>query len=611
MFIEFVKGEKYPAKDAPTSKRLEGFEDAGYVLKDTDLVIDIDCLPKETIRQMLETFNIRCEVVWTDRGAHLYFHKPPGFKDSEGITPLGFRAEFKHCDNTKAVTVKRNGVARERENVGKRPRLPEVLTPNRHKFTEVLLGLDGNDTTGRNSSLYSWTSKVYGYKDRDLILSFINRHIFAVPLPDSEFAEATRPRTPKAVKDMEGEIADCIIRDLNVSFYSGQVYFLDRDLDEYSQNIPDLEYTVYQYCKGQKSRYVDEVMKQLKMRCPRIKPNDGFPIALDNGYLKDGAFVPMIYRDFTPYRIHSEYDPDTPAVECVDDYLDQLTGGDADYRKRLLEAIAHGLITNKERKRMLGKFFIFVGDGGNGKGTLLQVIRKIFGEKNCGALSVKELQDERYFNTLSNKLVNLGDDLEDVSINQEMMRRLKNISTCDTIEVRRLYENSTTMEITSTLIFTSNHLIKSFEKGESYKRRVNWMPMFIKPKKRDPLFITKLTTPEALRYWVKLIVEAYIRLYENGFTESSIVSNYTANYHYENDNTIPYIDSMEEREIFERPTNDIYLDYESWCTDNGENPGSRKRLYENISRRFGVRKVQRRLKGYGRPVYVFEKTQEV
>ena len=44
------------------------------------------------------------------------------------------------------------------------------------------------------------------------------------------------------------------------------------------------------------------------------------------------------------------------------------------YRKRLLEILAHPLIIDKEFKRMLAKFFIFIGGGGNGKGTLLLII---------------------------------------------------------------------------------------------------------------------------------------------------------------------------------------------------------------------------------------------
>ena len=50
--------------------------------------------------------------------------------------------------------------------------------------------------------------------------------------------------------------------------------------------------------------------------------------------------------------------------------------------------------------------------------------------------------------------------------------------------MRQLYKQSEDVELTCTLIFTSNHILKSFEKGESYKRRVVWLPMYSKPTKR-------------------------------------------------------------------------------------------------------------------------------
>ena len=69
--------------------------------------------------------------------------------------------------------------------------------------------------------------------------------------------------------------------------------------------------------------------------------------------------------------------------------------------------------------------------------------------------------DERYFTTLQNKLVNLGDDIQDEAINNEQMKVLKNISTCDFVATRNLFEQSKEVELTLSLIFTSNHVLKS------------------------------------------------------------------------------------------------------------------------------------------------------
>ena len=54
------------------------------------------------------------------------------------------------------------------------------------------------------------------------------------------------------------------------------------------------------------------------------------------------------------------------------------------------------------------------------------------------------------------------------SIN-EQMKILKNISTCDYVATRNLFEMSKEIELTLSLIFTSNHILKSFEKGEAYE----------------------------------------------------------------------------------------------------------------------------------------------
>ena len=58
-------------------------------------------------------------------------------------------------------------------------------------------------------------------------------------------------------------------------------------------------------------------------------------------------------------------------VELVDEYVDQLTQGEKEYKNFLFEILAHPLIVNKEFKRMLAKFFIFVGDGGQRKRNLV------------------------------------------------------------------------------------------------------------------------------------------------------------------------------------------------------------------------------------------------
>ena len=359
-----------------------------------------------------------------------------------------------------------------------------------------------------------------------------------------------------------------------------------------------LDLLIFEEIGNQRTRFIDEVIKQMKYRAPLIDPDKIFDIKLQNGILRTGEFIEVAYQEFTPYSIEIPFYADAEPVQLVDDYLNHLTNSDEHYKKRLLEVLAHTLIIDKEFKRMLAKFFIFIGGGGNGKGTLLSIIRQILGAHNTSALSIKQMTDERYFTTMQGKLVNLGDDLEDSAIDHEQMKILKNISTCDYVATRNLFEQSKNIELTISLIFTSNHILRSWEKGESYKRRINWMPMFGKPTKKDKHFISKLTTPEALEYWMRLIVEAYQRLYKNeGFTFSEAVENFNTEYHEQNNTVLQYLQDYEKSDFLGLRSPEAYENYEQWAEENGLPSQSKKLFVQSLNDVFGLSLKAKKING--------------
>ena len=592
-YVEFEEGQKYCRKrkdNQVIADTPDDFTDAGYVLKPEDFIVDIDNLPKDIIRKMIDYFGIHTQIVWTGRGAHLYFKRDGVFRRAKGTCVLGFEVEYKHYENCQAITIKLDGKMRTVENEGMRQVIPKFLQTL--PGIRNLLGLDEGD--GRNDALYEHKRKIAKLGNTQKILKFINENIFATPLTETEFITVSREEIFTAQKDGENEVADRIIKEKRVKFFKNSLYFFDGI--SYTNNENELRRMVYDYCPDQKTRYIDEVIKQMEYRSEVIPDNTEFKIKLKNGYLYKGTFYPYALDDFTPYYIPLKYDPNAESVVDVDDYLDRLTGGDESYRKFVLEIIATCLIVNPEFKRALSKFFIFVGDGGNGKGTLLQIIKTILGENNISATSISELSDERYLNNLIGKLANLGDDIENEPINRKQMKILKNLSSGDTIQVRRLNENAFMTTLNPVLIFTSNHILKTFDKDYSYKRRVVWCPMYIKPKKVDTNFISKLTTNKALEYWIRLVIEAYERIYETGgFTQSKIVREFTEKYHRENDSTIEYMEQLKDESIMWHRPPEIFEEYELWCENNGETVQSKRRLREQIlGRGFVVKQFTRK-----------------
>ncbi|KRF31948.1 phage/plasmid primase, P4 family [Paenibacillus sp. Soil787] len=582
MYIEFKEGQKFASVIADQSPMHEAFKDAGWVLSNDDLIVDIDDKPREMLEKMIQVFDIKTQIVWTDRGVHLYFKKPKAFKGTRSVCPVGFEVEYKHISNTKAITIKRGGKLRDIVNPGIRQDLPDFLY-----IRTKLESLDGlGEGDGRNQKLHSHKFKIMSVTDHKKVLSFINKHVFAEPMEEKEFDTVARDQKIEAKENEEPQVAESLKKKLKVVKYNDQLYSYNGVRFVSGEFIQE----VYEELPDKKTHYVEEVIRQMDKRIRNVKqPVNGWDIKLKNGVLRSGNFYELDSHEFTPYYVDVEYNEDAEAVEAVDSYLQHLSQGDQGYVKLILQMMAHGLITNPEVKRQIAKFFVLIGDGGNGKGTLLTIIRLLLGEENCSSNSIEEIADERYFVGMQGKLFNLGDDIKDQPIDHEQMKRLKNVATCDYVATRMLFKQSKDAVLTTSMIFTSNHALKSFEKGEAYQRRVVWLPMFSKPTKKDPKFISKLTTPEAKSYWMKLIVEAYQKLHHTGEIEiPEVVANHNKEYHADNNNVLEYIEGHTTDYFVGLRPPEVYDMYEIWANENGLTVHSKKMLKDTLEKVRGL-----------------------
>lgn len=576
MFIEFVKGTKHAGSNAEKSETMDAFEDCGMLLTDEDIVIDIDHLPKAAIKAMIDEFGLKTRTVWTDRGAHLWFRKPSWFtRRKDGICRLGFEIEqHNKTSNPNGVTVKRNGIPRQIDNMDSMMYLPGLFKIDTRPKYENLTSISEGD--GRNKKLYTHRMQLMknGAQDVDRIISFINLHVFAEPLPAAEMENILRDTVaPEGEQNQQSIIAAQIMAECHTVIYSGSIWWYINGQYSTDEKNEKLIRRVYAMCEGETTRFVDEVVKQVYYRSPLIDENAVFPIRFRNGILRNGKFIPMKeYTEFTPYYIDIEYKEDAEPVSYVDEYINNLTGGDPTYRDLLMEVIGYVMITDPERIRSLGKFFMFRGDGANGKGTLLQIMKRIYNPANCTNLSIKQLIDDRFKVTMIGKLANLGDDIEPETINNSELKILKNISTADTVTTRHLFKESISATFTVKLYFTTNSDIKSFEKGYAYKRRIVWLPMFNKVDKPDPGFITKVTSKKALEYWICLIVDGYKRLYFNeAWTECEAVNDYNNQYHENNNQALRFARDLDpDTEIVGKTVKEIKDDFYRWDSEDAK-----------------------------------------
>lgn len=573
-FIEFQPGEKYAKPGADKSDFTESFQDCGYLLTKDEIVIDIDHLPKESIRELCKTFDIKTQIVWTNRGAHLYFKKPPRHRRTDGVCRLGFEIEELTCANRpNGVTVKRDGVLREIENAGAREALPDIFTVS--KRFEDLTGLSEGD--GRNRKLYTHKMKLNNCEDWFRIIRFINEHVFDEPLPQKEFDSLSRAEQSEGDQKTtnEADVAEQVIREFKCAKWASQVWFWSEKAGKFISDDEELAAIIAKRIAVKDPNKVEKAMKWLRINAKKYPADYIFKIRLRNGFLADGKFTPIVVDDFTPHCIDIDYNPDAEPVPAIDEYLDQIVNEPKytqqdmqDYRNRLIEIMAYGLIVNPERVRVLSKFHILRGEGSNGKGTFLEIMKTIYQPENCSTLSIEDLADATRINSLTGKLVNLGDDVEDKPIGKTQFKHIKNITSADTVTIRRLYKEAESVVLQAKLIYTSNSDLRTFDKGHALERRMCWVPMFNTVRKPDPNFITKMTTPEALEYWMKLMVEAYVRLYKHGWTESKICADYNGEYHRHNDISKMFIEELEKDDFHYKTRQEVLDMFDKWNTDD-------------------------------------------
>jgi len=573
-FIEFQPGEKYAKPGADKSDFTESFQDCGYLLTKDEIVIDIDHLPKESIRELCKTFDIKTQIVWTNRGAHLYFKKPPRHRRTDGVCRLGFEIEELTCANRpNGVTVKRDGVLREIENAGAREALPDIFTVS--KRFEDLTGLSEGD--GRNRKLYTHKMKLNNCEDWFRIIRFINEHVFDEPLPQKEFDSLSRAEQSEGDQKTtdEADVAEQVIREFKCAKWASQVWFWSEKAGKFISDDEELAAIIAKRIAVKDPNKVEKAMKWLRINAKKYPADYIFKIRLRNGFLADGKFTPIVVDDFTPHCIDIDYNPDAEPVPAIDEYLDQIVNEPKytqqdmqDYRNRLIEIMAYGLIVNPERVRVLSKFHILRGEGSNGKGTFLEIMKTIYQPENCSTLSIEDLADATRINSLTGKLVNLGDDVEDKPLGKTQFKHIKNITSADTVTIRRLYKEAESVVLQAKLIYTSNSDLRTVDKGHALERRMCWVPMFNTVRKPDPNFITKMTTPEALEYWMKLMVEAYVRLYKHGWTESKICADYNGEYHRHNDISKMFIEELEKDDFLYKTRQEVLDMFDKWNTDD-------------------------------------------
>ena len=201
-----------------------------------------------------------------------------------------------------------------------------------------------------------------------------------------------------------------------------------------------------------------------------------------------------------PFEYKAEAKPDKFMA-----FLNDICDCDLRQMISIIEGFAYTFIPEYP----IQKANMLVGQGANGKGTLLNVLKKFAGEENCEHLTIQTISKMSGFALprLQGKLLNIGPDLPSKELPDA--GNFKALTGGDTLSAEVKYVQSPVhLKNSAKLWFSANQIPQSPEDTIAFYRRWNvWQFKKQFPEGRD--ILPELTTEEELAGIFNVVIEAY------------------------------------------------------------------------------------------------------
>lgn len=603
------------AKNIETYREVKDLPEFAGILGEETILIDIDDFRQsEILFSIVDGLQLRCRVYETTRGKHFLF-KNNGQERcrTHANLAIGLESDIKVGSRNSYSILKYNG--KEREIIydifqdEEYQEVPKWLLPVDGKTD--FLSLKAGE--GRNQSLFNYILTLqandFSVDEARETIRLINKFVLEDKLEDEELETILRddafkkPIFFKKTTFLFDKFATYLKNNLNIIRIDGRLHMYDDGI--YIAGDKRIEGEMIKLIPNLSANKRREVMQYLELLVPNnTKATSANYIAFKNGVynIADDTLEEFTAGHIITNKIDYNYNPQAKS-EIVDKTLDKLACGDKEIRALLEEAIGYCFF----RRNELRKCFILTGDKRNGKSTYLSIIETILGENNISSLDLKELDKQFKTAELFGKLANIGDDIGDEFIPNPAI--FKKLVSGNSITVERKGKDPFKFCNYSKLLFSANDIPRIKDKSGAVKDRLIIIPFEVTFNKSDPDYDPyikdKLTTPEAIEYFIQLGIAGLKRVLENkAFTTSKKVEKTVADYEQSNNPILLFFEEVDKEKIVNEPTNHVYQRYTEFCHAGQFTPLSNIEFSKQTKKHFNLDIVSRKIKGKVYRVFV-------
>jgi len=364
---------------------------------------------------------------------------------------------------------------------------------------------------------------------------------------------------------------------------SDTMYFYDEDLGFYDKNGDDRVRALIEACLASENRQHRTIEVTYLVHSKTLTTQEpSRKIALQNRLLDPET---QTLEDFTPdefitTRLPIAYSQGARCLKTLK-FLTDVVGEDQ------LPIVQEWFGFCLYGKTTIHKALLLVGEGANGKSTLLELLRRFLGAENVATVPLQTLMENRFATSqLYGKLANICADLTDKPLTKTGI--FKMLTGNDAITAEQKFKQPFTFVNHAKLTFSANKVPETMDDTNAFFRR--WIIVacsnIFNGDKCDPKILDKTATPEELSGLLNWSLDGLKRLLANGhFSTTENMGELRSHYIRKSNSSRAFI---EERLVYDPevkafvPEAELYGKYIEFCKENNL-PSTRKAvLTQNI-----------------------------